>query len=193
MEALNLIQFTTVSSPRECTQILDLQSRNHASALSAAVKADQGFLTVRHEPSVLQRMNEHSPSIIAKANDQVVGYALVMPPAFAAEVPILQPMFDLLYTLSWQGQALREQARWFVMGQVCVAEGYRGQGVFDGLYAKMKAVCAADYDFTVTEIAARNSRSLRAHARVGFETLQVYDDALTGETWQVVGLSFVER
>ncbi|MEO6037302.1 MAG: GNAT family N-acetyltransferase, partial [Saprospiraceae bacterium] len=67
-------------------------------------------------------------------------------------------------------------------------EGYRGQGIFDGLYRKMQVVCASDYDFTVTEIAARNTRSLRAHERVGFETLHVYDDPLTGETWHVVGL-----
>ncbi len=190
MQVSDLIQFTTVSSPQECTQILDLQSRNHASALSAADKTEQGFLTVRHEPAVLRRMNKHTPSIIAKVKDLVVGYALVMPPDFAADVPILQPMFDLLYTLSWRGRPLRDETHWFVMGQVCVAEDFRGQGVFDGLYARMKAVYAPHYDFTVTEISARNTRSLRAHARVGFETLQVYDDVLTGETWQVVGMEF---
>ena len=53
----------------------------------------------------------------------------------------------------------------------------------------MKTVCVPDYDFMVTEVAARNTRSLRAHERVGFETLRVYDDPETGEGWHVVGLN----
>jgi hypothetical protein len=44
------------------------------------------------------------------------------------------------------------------------------------------------FDFTVTEVAARNRRSLRAHARVGFQTLHVYPDATTGEEWDVIAL-----
>ena len=46
------------------------------------------------------------------------------------------------------------------------------------------------YDFTVTEVAARNTRSLRAHARAGFDTLQVYADPTTGEQWHVIALDF---
>lgn len=46
------------------------------------------------------------------------------------------------------------------------------------------------YDFTVTEVAARNTRSLRAHARAGSRTLQVYADATTGEEWHVIVLDF---
>ena len=44
------------------------------------------------------------------------------------------------------------------------------------------------FDLVVTEVAARNTRSLRAHARVGFEPLHVYPDATTGEEWHVIGL-----
>jgi RimJ/RimL family protein N-acetyltransferase len=47
------------------------------------------------------------------------------------------------------------------------------------------------YDFTVTEVAARNTRSLRAHERAGFRTLQVYPDATTGEDWHVIVLDFI--
>ena len=184
------IFFTPVSSPEEVLQMLDLQAKNHVSNVSLTVAQVQGFVTVKHDPLVLQRMNKAAPSIIAKDGDQVVGYALVMPRAFAKEVPILQPMFDLLDTLSWHEAGLRENPRWFVMGQICVAEGYRGMGVFDGMYYKMKEVCRADYDFVITEIAARNIRSIRAHARVGFETLHAFSDAVAGEEWRLVVWDF---
>ncbi len=180
--------FTTVSNLSEVQQILDLQAQNLVSALSAETMAGQGFVTVRHDPAVLQHMNEVAPAVIAKAGDRVVGYALVMPREFAADVPVLLPMFEMLNGLSWKGILLRDNPRWFVMGQICVAEDYRGMGVFDGLYLKMKEVYKPEYDFTVTEVAERNTRSMRAHERAGFQTLHVYPDETTGETWRVVVL-----
>jgi hypothetical protein len=76
------------------------------------------------------------------------------------------------------------------MGQICIADGYRGRGIFDGLYRAMAGAYRDRYDFTVTEVAARNTRSLRAHARAGFRTLQVYADTTTGEEWHVIVLDF---
>ena len=184
------ILFTAVSSPEEVTQMLDLQAQNHVSAVSPAMAQEQGFVTVKHDPEVLHRMNEAKPSIIAKDGDRVVGYAMVMPRSFADQVPVLQPMFDLLDTLSWRGRSLRENPSWFVMGQICVADGYRGRGIFDGMYQKMKAVCSAEYDFVITEIAERNTRSIRAHERVGFESLHTFSDEVVGEEWRVVVWDF---
>jgi RimJ/RimL family protein N-acetyltransferase len=47
------------------------------------------------------------------------------------------------------------------------------------------------FDFTVTEVAARNTRSLKAHQRAGFQTLHVYFDAAAGEEWHVIVLDLV--
>lgn len=184
------IVFTTVSRPDEVAKILDLQAQNLAPALSAETMASQGFLTVKHEPEVLHRMIKAAPAVIAEDGDRLAGYALVMPREFAADVPVLKPMFDMLNGLSWRGRLLRDDPRWFVMGQICIAKDYRGQGVFDGLYLKMKEVYRKDYDFTVTEVAERNTRSMRAHERAGFKTIHGYPDETTGEVWRVVVLEF---
>ncbi len=182
----DLIHFTTVATPDDVRQILDLQARNLPGALSAETMASQGFVTVRHDPVVLQRMNDASPAVIAKADGQVIGYALVMPRAFAPDVPILAPMFALLDGLSWRGRPLRDDPRWFVMGQICVADGYRGRGVPDGLYQHMKDTYRSRYDFVITEVAERNTRSMRIHERVGFQTLQTHRDDATGEVWRMI-------
>lgn len=184
------IQFTTVSTADEVLEIFELQGDNLPSVLMPEVMASQGFVTVRHEPAVLQRMNEVAPAIVAKAGSRVVAYALVMPRDFASFVPILRPLFDTLDTLSWRGVSLRDNPRWFVVGQICVADGYRGRGIVDELYRTMAAHYRDRFDFTVTEVAARNTRSLRAHARAGFQTVHVYADATTGEDWHVVLLDF---
>ncbi len=184
------IGFTTVSTTDEIRAIVELQAANLPAALTSEMMASQGFVTVRHDFDVLRRMNDVAPAIIAKADSAVVGYALVMPREFGPSVPILRPLFEMLGGLSWKGVWLRDHPRWFVMGQVCIADGYRGQGIFDGLYREMAERYGDRYDFTVTEVAGRNTRSLRAHARVGFQELHVYADAITGEEWHVIVLDF---
>jgi hypothetical protein len=187
------VHYTTVATADEVQQIFELQAANLPVALTAEVMAAEGFVTVRHDLQVLQRMNDAAPAIVAKAGNRVVGYALVMPREFAPFVPILRPLFATLDGLSWEGMALRDRPRWFVMGQVCVASGYRGLGIFDGLYRALAVEYRDRFDFTVTEVAARNRRSLRAHARVGFETIHVYPDDTTGEEWHVIALNLNTR
>lgn len=178
------IAYATVASPREVEQILALQAENHRDGIDPATAASDGFTSVRHDPAVLHAMNRACPSAIARDGQVLAGYCLMMPPAFRDRVPILAPMFALLDTLSWRGEPLAGNPRWFVMGQVCVARAYRGQGVFDGLYHQLRDAYRDRYDFTVTEISQRNPRSLRAHRRVGFETVHVYEDA--SDVWEVV-------
>lgn len=179
------MNYRPLSTPDEIRQVLELQAANHAGSLPPEVAAQDGFVTVRHDVDLLERMNAAYPSIIAKDGDRVAGYCLVMPREFAADIPILKPMFDMLATLSWNGRPISE-LRWFIMGQVCVDAAYRGQGVFDGMYAALREHCRPHFDFTITEVAERNMRSLRAHQRVGFQTLHIYDDPSTGERWHLI-------
>jgi RimJ/RimL family protein N-acetyltransferase len=74
--------------------------------------------------------------------------------------------------------------RYYIMGQICVARPYRGQGVFDALYRAHRDHLDARYDRCVTEVATRNTRSMRAHARVGFQTLETYRDAT--DEWALI-------
>lgn len=57
-------------------------------------------------------------------------------------------------------------------GPVCVAESFRGQGVLEGLIESIKTHYAPYFEFGITFIDARNSRSLAAHERkMGFRRL----------------------
>lgn len=180
------IRYTTVSHPAQVAQILALQAENHRDHVDAESAARDGFTSVRHDPVLLHAMNRDAPSSIALSGDVLAGYCLMMPQAYRDRIPLLQPMFALLDTLHWRGRALAGDPRWFVMGQVCVARAFRGQGVFDGLYHRLREAYSPRFDYTVTEISQRNMRSLRAHRRVGFETMHVYRDPVVDETWEVV-------
>ena len=179
---------TTITKDSEIIQLLDLQRINLPKNISKATALEQGFVTVQHNFELLKAMNEAIPQVIAKDGDKVIGYALVMLPNFADLIPVLQPMFHLFSTIDYKGKKISD-VRYYVMGQVCVGEDYRGLGVFGALYHKHRDLYSTDYEVCITEIAERNTRSIRAHERVGFQTIHIFQDET--ELWNVVAWDWI--
>ncbi|WP_018617580.1 GNAT family N-acetyltransferase [Spirosoma luteum] len=180
-----MLTITTVQSKADVLGILTLQQANLRKNVPAHIQVEQGFVTVEHDPQVLSRMNQAAPSVIAKDGDTVVGYALTMLPEFGADVPELLPLFALIKSLTYQEKPIYDYS-WYVMGQVCVAEAYRGQQVFDKLFQHHYEVYGNRFQLLITDISANNTRSLRAHKRVGFEPVYEFHDPTIGETWVIV-------
>ncbi len=178
------MEFCRTGAAAELEQIIQLQRENLAANLAEAEVAAQGFVTVRHDRDLLAAMHRRYPHIIAKDKGRVVGYALVMAPEFRNQVPALVSLFEQLSTLSFQGKPLTEHP-FFVMGQICVSKSYRGSGVFGGMYQFMKEELSPDFDLVVTSIAKRNTRSSRAHEKVGFQIVREFESE-TGEVWEIV-------
>lgn len=174
-----MLDLGPVRSDSDFMEILELQRANLAASLSPEEIASQGFVTVVHSAEILRAMHALSPSIVAREGGRVVAYALVMPVETKALLPILAPMFARLETMT----ALAG-VRFYVMGQICVAKSQRGRGIVDALYHSHRQHLGGRFDAVVTEIATRNTRSMRAHARVGFETLETYRDAT--DEWAIV-------
>lgn len=174
----------SVREPAELAQILALQRANLAANVSADEANAQGFVTAVHDLESLLRMHALAPSIVARGESGLAGYALTMLVEARSYVPILEPMFQLFETLSWRGRSLAA-TRFYVMGQVCVAKPFRGQGVFDALYRGHRDHYRERFQLLVTEVSLRNPRSLRAHERVGFEPLHRYRDSV--DDWVILG------
>ena len=179
-----MVQYCTATTEEDLRQILSLQQQNTEAAISSQEARSQGFVTVKHDFELLKALNEPYPHIIAKDASQVVGYTLVMLRKFAANVPVLLPMFQQLDGIVYKGKSLKDST-YFVMGQVCIAKNYRGQGLFKGLYHKMREEMADKFDYIITEVATRNTRSMAAHRKVGFDTAKIYS-VEEGEEWAVV-------
>lgn len=177
------VSFEVATSANDLDQILKLQRVNHSTTLSAEDAARDGFVTVQHTIELLTKMNAAAPQVIAKDDDKVVGYALVMLKSFESMIPVLQPMFERLSGIAHRGKKITD-FMFYVMGQICVDADYRGQGVFDGLYNKHRDLYSKDYELCVTSVATRNHRSMRAHERVGFKTVQTFRDAT--DEWNIL-------
>jgi GNAT superfamily N-acetyltransferase len=183
-----MLYATTVTNANELQQILDLQQVNLKQNISAAEKAEQGFLTMSFNMPMLLAMHNLAPSIIVK-NDlgNVVAYAITFLTEGRSVYPQMEPMFEHLTTITWKGTSFTN-LRYYIMGQICVGKEVRGQGVFDMLYLKHREEYRHRFDCIVTEIATSNQRSLRAHARVGFETISRHKDAI--DDWEVVAWDY---
>lgn len=179
-----MIHYTTSKTDNELLQILDLQKLNLSASLTEEQITTQGFVTVSHSFEDLKKMNGIEAHIIGKDDDRVIAYLLAMTAGSQWDIPILRPMFEVFESIVYHHKFISDY-RYIVVGQVCVAEGYRGKGILDECYAAYRKHLAQKYDFAITEISARNRRSLNAHKRIGFETIHEYH-APDGETWHIV-------
>jgi ribosomal protein S18 acetylase RimI-like enzyme len=178
-----MLYVTTTSGTSDLQQILSLQRKNLVTNISKEEMLSQGFVTVNHSLEMLEMMHNLAPSIIIKDEETIVAYALTMLCDCKDLVPELKSMFYGFDTLQWRGKQLNEY-KYYVMGQICIDKAYRGQGLFELLYQKHKDEYESKFDFIITEVATRNTRSMHAHKRIGFETVHVHKDEL--DEWEVV-------
>ena len=183
------IVYKQADSDKELRQILNLQRKNLSQNLTQEQINSQGFVTVNHDYSVLSKMNNLEKCIIAKSNtgkseNEVIAYLLAMRSELRNDVPVLVPMFDVFDKLIHKNKKLNEY-NYIVVGQVCVAEGFRGQGILDDCYAEYKRLLSPKYDFALTEIDSKNQRSINAHRRIGFELLHNYTSP-DNQIWDII-------
>lgn len=183
-----MITYGLSDTTNDLEMIIELQQQNLPSNLSKTEIASQGFVTVSHSLADLQKMNGYEKSLVIKDHDKVVGYILAMTQQSKQDIPVLVPMFDIFDTILYHNKTVSSY-KYLVVGQVCVAKDYRGQGLLDEAYKAYRTIFRSRYDFAITEIATANQRSLNAHRRIGFSELHRYTDA-TGIEWSIVILDW---
>lgn len=209
-----VVLYTVTQTDQDLQQILELQKANLPDRLSPDELQSQGFVTLRHDLNTLRLMHKVYPHIIAKyvdtaddrdnnKNDRIIGYALCTMQSAEMHIPTLAGVFHIIESVSYQGKTLtnvplspghqqqEEQMtnvscnfHYLFMGQVCVHKEFRGKDVFAGLYQHMRNTMAPHFHGIVTAISPRNTRSLRAHSKVGFKSL--HDFTSKGEDWKLV-------
>ena len=172
------ILYKRASTLAELEQIRTLQLQNSAQNISPEEKLQEGFVTIQHSVALLEQMNSACAHIIAKDNDIVVGFALVMLSNFRNEIEVLIPMFERIDEL------VPKDKTYVVMGQICVDKSYRKQGIFRGLYHFYKEELNREFDYLITEVAAINLRYMQAHEAIGFKIIDTYQE--DGIVWNIV-------
>lgn len=179
-----MINYTTANTVIDLETIIQLQKDNLRQALTEEAIQSQGFVTVQHSLDQLKKMNDIEKHLVAKDGDKVIGYVLAMTEESKFDIPMLIPMFDFFSKVFYRGKKISDH-HFIVVGQVCIDKHYRGQGIFDKCYQEYEQYYKGKYDFAITDIARANTRSLKAHKRIGFKEIHSYVGHDTVE-WVIV-------
>tara|TARA_R100000935_G_scaffold15475_1_gene31028 strand:- start:3100 stop:3678 length:579 start_codon:yes stop_codon:yes gene_type:complete len=185
------ILYKRCNTQEEILGILKLQKKNLFSTITQEQSKADGFLTCTHTMDLLEKWNEITPHIIAIKNKTVLGYLLGMPSEASEDMPILRPMFQMFDEVEYNDKTISSY-NYIVVGQVCIAKEYRGKGLLYNLYQLYLKVYKYKFDFAITEIAARNKRSLQAHLNNGFKQIFQYRSS-EGEEWCIVILDWNKK
>ncbi|MBN8719062.1 MAG: GNAT family N-acetyltransferase [Sediminibacterium magnilacihabitans] len=178
-----MIKIKRVTEMVELQGILQLQQENLKKNVSAGEAGSEGFVTAEYTLAFLEAMHRASPSVIAKDGDRVVGYALVAVKSVGKDHDLLADLFHTIDQKRYKDVSLKD-ARYVVVGQLCVAKGYRGMGLVQQLYRHFREVLSGEFDYCLTDIAQENARSLKAHLKTGFQVLDTLNYG--GMIWDIV-------
>ena len=178
-----MVQITRVTDAVELLGIQQLQAENLRKYVDVTEAASQGFLMAEYSLDFLKVMHQAAPSIIAKDGDKVVGYALVATKAVRDEHDLLADLFNTIDQTQFEGNTLKNSS-YVVVGQLCVAKDYRGQGLVQQLYGYFRSCLESEYDFCITDVAQANPRSLKAHKNTGYQVIDTL--SYGGIAWDIV-------
>ena len=167
----------------ELLEILRIQEENLIHNLSSKSINKNGFVTVKHTYEMIEKMNSKAKQVIAISNNEVIGYALVMLKEFKNLVPVLTPMFKTFEKTWYKGEKL-DELNYYVMGQICIKDNYKRQGIFKKLYKKHKEEYSKYYDYCLTEVSSSNIPSMHAHQKLGFKTIDTFIDST--DEWNIL-------
>ena len=167
-----------VETLRDLKEIKVLQNNNLKNNLSEEEKSVEGFVTAEYSLEFLQQMHELEASIVAidtsinGDSSRVVGYILAVPRSIQGhQHRLLDDMMDNINQSSYHGTSLNDM-NYLLVGQVCVAKGYRGQGLLQKMYQYYREALSPRYPCCITEVDESNQRSVKAHLKTGFEIIR---------------------
>jgi hypothetical protein len=143
--------------------VINLQMQYLYVNLSEEERA-KGFVTTPFNEDQLRAIIEKRGLFIADDNGRIAGYAMAADWGYFLQWPIFCHMTGLFPDLKF-GNIRITVKNSFQYGPVCIHELYRGSGVFQELFNKMRHEMSAQYPVGLTFINKINTVSFNAHTR----------------------------
>lgn len=155
--------YYSAASREDIPSILELQSKNLFEALTPEQRAG-GFLTGEFSIDMLQEVMKGGVIVKAFTATELVGYRMAQTLAFASHSPLLSAIIERFPRIEFGGQKLSE-LEVFISGPTCIAEVWRGKGIHEGMFQKIRSLLQSRFAIGVVFIDEANPRSLAAAQR----------------------------
>lgn len=150
-----------------------LQNANLASNLPAGER-QSGFLSVGFSAEQFAAMNDNFAVVVAVQQEQVKAFLCASTVEFNQAVALPAAMIARFPRAKYQGQALSRSSV-CIVGPVCIDQSLRGQGVLSRLYDCFFAIAPKEFDIAVVFVSADNLASIKAHEKLGLETIDEFE------------------
>ncbi len=153
--------------------MVELQNQNLATRLSEEEK-QQGFLSGSFTQAQFSNLNDDIAVIVGLDESKLVGFLCASSIEFNQDFRLPAAMIARFQHVSYKGQVLSNYKS-VVAGPVCVDRNYRGKGIFESMYEHLIQTVPAKYNLIAALVSTINPRSIRAHEKVGLETVDTFD------------------
>ncbi|KAI8620784.1 hypothetical protein BC830DRAFT_1077561 [Chytriomyces sp. MP71] len=184
------------SNPAHLEQIHALMQTNMKHNLTSL---EEGFLSIEYSLPYLHEMHQTTPAIVVLAPSSshpntdpvVVAYALAVDKDTARRHKELGEAIEIVDARCiFEGRALRD-VRYVIMAQVCVAEGWRGKGLVQDMYALFtREYRDRGFELVETEVSKANERSMKAHLKSGWVAIDSL--FMEGGDWHIIVLDLTK-
>lgn len=148
------------SGPDDRPAILALMRAARGEGLSAAERAERGFVQGAMDDQVLTRFQEGTSVFVAEEDGALAGFAMTSPPGAVSSGP------PKLAVDAITG-GTRAPRRPFLYGPTAVDPRFQGRGVLTAMLAALCRELRDEFDRGVAFVEAANEKSLAVHRHYG--------------------------
>ena len=134
-----MISIGKVENYSDLLQIRELNQNNLINNLSRKDELEYGFVTLNYNMELLKDVNKIQKSIVARDNDKIVGYAIVIDKTVYGLHKLFDDLIDRLSTISFNSKKLKN-VNYALVGQLCIKKEYRGMGIVKKMISETKVV-----------------------------------------------------
>lgn len=156
------------SGPADRAAILSLMDAARGEELSAAQRAERGFVQGTVDEQLLARFQGDLGVFVAEDGDVLAGFAMTTDPDVVTGGPPAR-------TVATARENLAVSTRFFLYGPAAVDRRFQGRGVLTMLLAGLSRELADRFDRGVAFVEAANEKSLAVHRHYGMSEIGRFD------------------
>lgn len=154
--------------------VLDLQKQNLFANLSEAERED-GFVTTPFTYAQISEIISQHGLFVTEIDDEIIAYAFAGSWKYFSQWEIFKVMVASFPKLIFEGEKINTQNT-FQYGPICIQKDFRGNGVLQSIFEKMRLEMLKKYPISITFINKENKRSLFAHTqKLNWEIIDEFD------------------
>ncbi|MBK0869743.1 MULTISPECIES: GNAT family N-acetyltransferase [unclassified Saccharopolyspora] len=156
------------SGPADRPAILSLLDAARGDELSAAQRAERGFVQGTLDEQLLARFQADLGVFVAEDGGVLAGFAMTTEPDVVTGGPPVP-------TVATARQNLAASTRFFLYGPAAVDRRFQGRGVLTMLLAGLSRELSGRFDRGVAFVQAANEKSLAVHRHYGMSEIGRFD------------------